>query len=104
MSEELFDNRRKAKRCTCSLKGVYFTKSKFSEKIECHDISNQGIRISAFEPLRIASYTDIEIDTKRAGTLSLRGKVCWCNKVRDAWHAGIEFNRELRLPLTEMLA
>jgi hypothetical protein len=103
MREELYGDRRISPRLPCSLKGIFFSKDTFCQKIECHDITAYGARISTSQPLSVASYVDVAIDTAKMNNLSAQGKVCWCAKAAQGWQAGIAFDKKLPFS-SDMLA
>ncbi|MDD5194712.1 MAG: PilZ domain-containing protein [Candidatus Omnitrophica bacterium] len=95
MSEEFSVERRLASRVPCFLKGIFYSKENFCQKFECCDISAYGARISTTQPLAIASYVEVAIDSAKVNNLSALGKVCWCAKVPGGWQAGIAFTKQL---------
>ncbi|MBU2102544.1 MAG: PilZ domain-containing protein [Candidatus Omnitrophota bacterium] len=103
MGEELYGSRRRSPRVPCSLKGLFFSKDNFSRRIECLDISAHGARVSANEPLAVDSYAGLSLEARAYDVITALGKVCWCKKIGESWHAGIAFNREMAQPLEKVV-
>jgi len=87
----------------CLLDGSYKTIDGSDNKIKCRDISRKGAGVMTQDPLTVNSQLKIEIQTKKAETLTLEGKICWNKKALGGWISGVVFNKTLPFEIDKVV-
>jgi hypothetical protein len=95
----LFSYQRVASRSSCASQGIFLKWDNSTFVVKCFDVSQQGIGIISPTPLAAGKHVYIAIAAARMQGYVLEGRVCWCNKERDGWHAGVELDKPIPFEL-----
>src|SRR4030042_1620417 len=99
MDTAYYDCRRTVKRFACFLAGRYRGQDEAFHDLGLEEISPQGARVLAFQPLAINETLSMDITTRDMSLMPLSGKVCWCKKALHGWRAGIAFEKHLQFDI-----